>query len=52
MREHDEYYLGYSNDVLWPVFHSRLDLAQFEAGYYQRYLERQPAVRAARCSRC
>jgi trehalose 6-phosphate synthase len=38
-REHKEYYLGYSNDVLWPVFHSRLDLAQFEAGYYQRYLE-------------
>jgi hypothetical protein len=37
-REHKEYYLGYANDVLWPVFHSRLDLAQFEAGYYQRYL--------------
>lgn len=38
-REHKEYYLGYSNSVLWPVFHDRLDLAQFEAGYYQRYLE-------------
>jgi len=38
-REYKEYYLGYSNGVLWPVFHSRLDLAQFEAGYYQRYLE-------------
>ena len=25
--------------MLWPVFHSRLDVAQFEAGYYQRYLE-------------
>ena len=25
--------------MLWPVFHDRLDLAQFEAGYYQRYLE-------------
>jgi trehalose 6-phosphate synthase len=37
-REHDEYYTGYSNNVLWPVFHSRLDVAQFEAGYYQRYL--------------
>jgi trehalose 6-phosphate synthase len=38
-REFKEYYLGYSNAVLWPVFHDRLDLAQFEAGYYQRYLE-------------
>ena len=25
--------------MLWPVFHSRLDFAQFEAGYYQRYLD-------------
>jgi trehalose 6-phosphate synthase len=38
-REYKEFYLGYSNAVLWPVFHSRLDLAQFEAGYYQRYLD-------------
>jgi trehalose 6-phosphate synthase len=36
--EHRAYYLGYSNSVLWPVFHNRLDLAQFEAGYYQSYL--------------
>ncbi len=38
-REHEAYYTGYSNNVLWPVFHSRLDIAQFEAGYYQRYLD-------------
>jgi len=38
-REYKDYYLGYANDVLWPVFHSRLDVAQFEAGYYHRYLE-------------
>lgn len=37
-REFKDYYLGYANAVLWPVFHDRLDLAQFEAGYYQRYL--------------
>ncbi len=36
--DYDEYYLGYSNSVLWPVFHNRLDLAQFEAGYYSRYV--------------
>ncbi|MFT3731259.1 MAG: trehalose-6-phosphate synthase [Hyphomicrobium sp.] len=37
--DYNEYYLGYSNSVLWPVFHNRLDLAQFEAGYYARYVE-------------
>lgn len=36
--EYNDYYLGYANSVLWPVFHNRLDLAQFEAGYYARYL--------------
>jgi trehalose 6-phosphate synthase len=37
--DYNDYYLGYSNSVLWPVFHNRLDLAQFEAGYYARYVE-------------
>jgi trehalose 6-phosphate synthase len=35
--EYNGYYLGYSNSVLWPVFHNRVDLAQFEAGYYDLY---------------
>ena len=29
--DHAGYYLGYSNGVLWPVFHLRLDLARFES---------------------
>lgn len=29
--DHDSYYHGYSNSVLWPVFHYRLDLADFNA---------------------
>jgi trehalose 6-phosphate synthase len=33
------YYLGYANSVLWPVFHNRLDLAQFEAGFFDQYVE-------------
>jgi trehalose 6-phosphate synthase len=37
--EHRDYYLGYSNSVLWPVFHNRLDLARFDAGYYPRYVD-------------
>lgn len=36
--EHRDYYLGYSNSVLWPVFHNRLDLAHFDAGFYPRYM--------------
>jgi trehalose 6-phosphate synthase len=35
--DHDSYYLGYSNGVLWPVFHYRLDLADFDAGFIRGY---------------
>lgn len=36
--DYNDYYLRYANSVPWPVFHrpvfhNRLDLAQFEAGY-------------------
>jgi len=31
-QDHAGYYLGYSNGVLWPVFHYRIDLARFDAG--------------------
>ncbi len=37
--DHNGYYLGYSNGVIWPVFHYRLDLARFDAddiGAYRR----------------
>jgi trehalose 6-phosphate synthase len=35
--DHDAFYLGYSNGVLWPVFHYRVDLADFDAGYINGY---------------
>jgi trehalose 6-phosphate synthase len=35
--DHDAYYRGYANGVLWPVFHYRLDLADFDAGYIDGY---------------
>lgn len=35
--DHDSYYLGYSNGVLWPVFHYRIDLADFDAGFIGGY---------------
>jgi trehalose 6-phosphate synthase len=30
--EHEQHYRVYSNGVLWPVLHDRLDLADFDAG--------------------
>ncbi len=39
----DEYYNGYANRTLWPLFHYRVDLAEYErdfAGGYQRVNER------------
>ena len=35
--DHEQYYLGFSNRVLWPVFHYRLDLAVFESAFTQGY---------------
>ena len=35
--DHDSYYLGHSNQALWPSFHSRLDLAEFETGFIEGY---------------
>jgi trehalose 6-phosphate synthase len=39
----EEYYDGYANRTLWPLFHYRIDLAEYErdfAGGYQRTNER------------
>lgn len=39
----EEYYDGYANRTLWPLFHYRIDLAEYErdfAGGYQRANER------------
>jgi trehalose 6-phosphate synthase len=38
-----EYYNGFANTVLWPLFHHRIDLAQYERAFgdgYQRVNER------------
>jgi trehalose 6-phosphate synthase len=31
------YYSGFSNRVLWPAFHLRLDLARFEGDWFENY---------------
>lgn len=37
--QHDGYYIGYSNRVIWPVFHYRVDLANFTDDYFPAYRE-------------
>ena len=29
----EEYYNGYANRTLWPLFHYRIDIAEFERGF-------------------
>lgn len=39
----EEYYNGYANCTLWPLFHNRVDLAEFERGFaggYERVNDR------------
>jgi trehalose 6-phosphate synthase len=36
-QDYEEYYLGFSNKVLWPVCHYRLDLVEFEPAYLDGY---------------
>ena len=43
---HRDYYLGYSNSVLWPAFHSRVDLIDVKREYAEAY--REVAARIAR----
>ena len=35
--DYETYYLGYANGVLWPVFHYRLDLANFDTRFAAGY---------------
>ncbi|AZQ69000.1 trehalose-6-phosphate synthase [Silicimonas algicola] len=37
--DHEEFYLGYSNSVLWPLFHYKPDLIDLHDGYFDRYAE-------------
>ncbi len=35
--DHHAYYSGFSNSILWPAFHLRLDLATIEGHWYEGY---------------
>jgi trehalose 6-phosphate synthase len=47
--DHHGYYEGYSNQILWPLFHNRVDLAVFERSAFDAYeiVNRQFAERLA-----
>ncbi len=36
-RDYDQYYYGYANRTLWPLFHFRLDLTDFSRAYVAGY---------------
>ena len=38
-KHHAEYYNGFANRALWPLFHYRLDLTAFRQQHYSSYLE-------------
>ncbi|MFN3607592.1 MAG: trehalose-6-phosphate synthase [Hyphomonas sp.] len=35
--EHEDYYLGYANSVLWPMLHGRMDLMDLSEGHRAAY---------------
>ncbi|GAA5234482.1 alpha,alpha-trehalose-phosphate synthase (UDP-forming) [Verticiella sediminum] len=37
-RDYRQYYSGFSNATLWPIFHYRIDLARFDRAEYAGYL--------------
>ena len=36
--EYEDFYLGYANSVLWPLFHHRADLIDLQPGYAEAYM--------------
>ncbi len=50
--DYDDYYLGYANEVLWPVLHNRLDLAQFSNRTYGAYRRVNRQFAEATMERC
>jgi len=36
-RDYDQYYRGFSNATLWPIFHYRIDLARYNREEYEGY---------------
>ena len=37
--DYEDYYNGFANSTLWPLFHYRIDLATFDREHYQGYVK-------------
>jgi trehalose 6-phosphate synthase len=37
VQDYSEYYIGYANSVLWPLFHYRLDLVDYRLPFFEGY---------------
>jgi trehalose 6-phosphate synthase/phosphatase len=50
--DRDEFYYGYSNEVIWPLFHDLQNFCNFEPAYWEAYKEvnERYADAIARCS--
>src|SRR5213596_2285397 len=50
--ERDEFYYGYSNEVIWPLFHDLQNFCNFEPAYWQAYkqVNNRYADAIARCA--
>jgi trehalose-6-phosphate synthase len=51
--QHDLFYLGFSNEVIWPLFHDLQTRANFDSRYYTAYedVNQRFATVIARCAR-
>jgi trehalose 6-phosphate synthase/phosphatase len=38
-REIDQYYFGFSNEIIWPLFHDMVSRCNFDPGYWRTYQE-------------
>ena len=36
-QEYDQYYMGFSNETLWPLFHDLQSRCNFDPGYWKSY---------------
>ena len=38
IEDYSQYYIGYANSVLWPLFHYRTDLVDYRPQYFEGYM--------------
>ena len=48
-KEVEEFYLGYSNKCLWPLFHYFQEHCEFNRDHWKTYKEVNPSIAVACC---